>query len=178
MVKKHESTITELSKPYEQNVIGFGGIVKFAIGLFLLIVITFALMLLLHRVLEDNAQETKSSNNPMKMTDREQLPPEPRLQVAPGFGVDSPDGRVNLELNAPQSEYRELKREWDSMREHGTKDKTTGAIVSMPIEQAKEKVLEENLKAKSGTEAEKFFSDSKHYFSDSSSGRKATVTRR
>jgi hypothetical protein len=179
MVKKHESTVTELSKPYEQNVIGFGGIIKFAIGLFLLIVVTFALMLLLHRVLEDNkAEEFRQQQNPMAMTDREQLPPEPRLQVAPGSGVDSADGRVNLELNAPQSEYRELKREWDAMREHGTKDKTTGAIVSMPIEEAKEKVLEENLKAKSGTEAEQFFKQSQHYISDSSSGRKATVTRR
>ena len=109
MVKKHESTLSELSKPYEQNVIGFGGIVKFAIGLLLLIIVTFALMLLLNRVLEDNKQqEWNASKNPMVMSDRERLPPEPRLQTAPGFGVDSPNGRVNLELNVPQAEYREL----------------------------------------------------------------------
>ena len=178
MVKKHESTVAELNRPYEQNVIGFSGIIKFAVGLFLLIVVTFALMLLLNSVLEKNASETKSSNNPMAMTDREQLPPEPRLQLAPGFGVDSPDGRINLELTAPQSEYRELKREWDAIREHGAKDKGTGAIVSMSIEEAKEKVLEENLKAKSGAEAEKFYNESKRFVSDSSSGRKATATRR
>jgi hypothetical protein len=179
MVKKHESTISELDKPYEQNVIGFGGIVKFAVGLLLLIVVTFALMLLLNRVLEDNKQEEwRATQNPMVMGDRERLPPEPRLQVAPGFGVDSPNGRVNLELNIPQAEYREMKRQWDEVRERGTKDASTGAIVSLPIHDAKEKVLEENLKARSGPEAEKLFTDTRKWVSDASSGRKATVKRR
>jgi hypothetical protein len=178
MVKKHDTTVSDLNKPYEQNVIGVGGIYKFAIGLLLLIIVTFALMLLLNRVLEDNARESKVSNNPMAMTDRERLPPEPRLQVAPGFGVDSTGGRVNLELTAPQSEYHELKREWDIIRERGTKDAATGSMISMPIEEAKEMVLEENLKAKSGPDADKLFNESKKYISDSSSGRKATYTRR
>jgi hypothetical protein len=48
----------------------------------------------------------------------------------------------------------------------------------MPVHQAKEKVLEEHLKAKSGAEAEKIFVDSKKYVSDASSGRKASTTRR
>lgn len=179
MVKKHESTVSELDKPYEQNVIGFGGIVKFAIGLFLLIVVTFALMLLLNRVLEDNKQqEWQATRNPMVMSDRERLPPEPRLQSAPGFGVDSSKGRVNLELNIPQAEYREMLQQWNGIREHGTKDAQTGAIVSLPIREAKEKVLEENLKAKSGPEAEKLFVESRKYVSDASSGRKASFKRR
>jgi len=179
MAKKHESTISELSRPYEQNVIGFGGIVKFAIGLFLLIVVTFALMWLLHGVLESNKEEEfKAQQNPMAMTDRERLPPEPRLQIAPGFGVDSPNGRVNLELLAPQAEYRELKREWDEIRERGVQDKSSGAVVAMPIEEAKEKFLEENVKAKSGPDVEHLFDESKKFISDSSSGRKATATRR
>ena len=179
MAKKHESTITDLSKPYEQNVIGFGGIVKFAIGLLLLIVVTFALMVLLNSVLEDNKQaEFKAQENPMAVSDRERLPPEPRLQLAPGFGVDSPGGRVNMELAAPQAEYRELQRQWDDIREHGKKDPATGATIWMPLHEAKEKVLEENLKAKSGPEAEKFFAESKKYVSDASSGRKSSVTRR
>ena len=179
MVKKHESTLSDLSKPYEQNVIGFGGIVKFAIGLLLLIIVTFALMLLLNRVLEDNKQqEWNASKNPMVMSDRERLPPEPRLQSAPGFGVDSPGGRVNLELNAPQAEYRELLKEWNDIREHGKKDAGTGGTISLPIDEAKEKVLEENLKAKSGPEADKLFIESRRYISDASSGRKASIRRR
>jgi hypothetical protein len=179
MAKKHESTVPDLSRPYEQNVIGFGGIVKFAIGLLLLIVVTFALMVLLNSVLEDNKQaEFKAQENPMAVSDRERLPPEPRLQLAPGFGVDSTGGRVNMELAAPQAEYRELQRQWDDIREHGKKDPATGATIWMPIDEAKEKVLEEHLKAKSGPEADKLFVDSKKYVSDASSGRKASVTRR
>ena len=178
MASKHEPTVSELDKPYEQNVIGFGGIYKFAIGLLLLIIVTFALMMLLSSVLEQNAAETKSSNNPLVMSERERLPPEPRLQIAPGFGVDSPDGRINLELNAPQSEYRELKRMWDDIRAHGTKDHRTGATISIPIDEAKSMVLQENLKAKSGGDADKLFSESMKFISDSSSGRKATATRR
>jgi hypothetical protein len=136
-------------------------------------------MWLLHGVLEDNkAEEFKQQQNPMAMTEREQLPPEPRLQVAPGFGVDSPGGRVNLELMAPQAEYRELKREWDDIREHGMQDKSSGATVAMPIEQAKEKLLEENVKARSGGDADHLYDESRKFISDSSSGRKATATRR
>ena len=179
MAKKDDSTVFDLDKPYEQNEIGFSGIVKFAIGLLMLILVTFALMLLLNRVLEQNKQEEwNATRNPMVMSDRERLPPEPRLQAAPGFGVDSAGGRVNLELNAPQSEYRELQRQWKDIVEHGKKDEATGSTIWMPIHDAKEKVLEENLKAKSGPEVEKLFVDSRKYISDASSGRKASVTRR
>ncbi|MFL6466826.1 MAG: hypothetical protein ACJ72Z_02585 [Pyrinomonadaceae bacterium] len=175
---KHEPTVADLDKPYEQNVIGFGGIVKFAIGLFLLIVITFILMWLLNNVLEENNKESKAANNPMAMSELEKLPPEPRLQTAPGFGVDSPNGRVKMELGAPQAEYRELKQQWDEIREHGMKDSKTGVLTAMPIEEAVSKVLESNLKAKTGEEAEHFATESRKYISDASSGRKATATRR
>lgn len=179
MAKKHESRVSDLDKPYEQNVIGFGGIIKFAIGLFMLIVVTFALMRLLNSVLEQNKQEEwNASRNPMVMSDRERLPPEPRLQTAPGFGVDSPNGRVNMELSIPQAEYREMKRQWDEIRERGKNDPATGSTIWLSIDEAKENVLEENLKAKSGPEAEKLFVDSRRYVSDASSGRKASIKRR
>ena len=179
MAKKHESTVPDLSKPYEQNVIGFGGIVKFGIGLLMLIVVTFALMRLLSRVLVDyKQQEWQANRNPMIMSDRERLPPEPRLQLAPGFGVDSEGVRVNMELQAPQAEYRELQRQWNDIIEHGKKDPATGQTIWMPIDEAKNMVLEEHLKAKSGPEAEKFSVESRKYVSDASSGRKASMTRR
>jgi hypothetical protein len=141
--------------------------------------VTFALMRLLSRVLEDNKQqEWQANRNPMIMSDRERLPPEPRLQLAPGFGVDSEGGRVNMELQAPQAEYRELQRQWNDIIEHGKKDPATGQTIWMPIDEAKNMVLEEHLKAKSGPEAEKFSVESRKYVSDASSGRKASMTRR
>ena len=31
-------------------------------------------------------------------------------------------GRVNMELGAPQAEYRELNKQWEDIVEHGKKD--------------------------------------------------------
>jgi hypothetical protein len=175
---KHEKSFVDFEKPYEQNVIGLKGIIYFGVGLLLLIVITFALMWAFNGVLEENAQETKRSNNPMALSDREALPPEPRLQAAPGFGVDSQNGRVNLELMAPQSEYIELKRQWEAAWKNGVKDARTGTVVSLPIDQAKQMVLQRNLKARTGPEAEQAARGAQMVLNDSSSGRLATVRRR
>lgn len=175
---KHENLAAELDKPYEENVVGVRGIIYFGVGLALLIIITFGLMWLLLGVFQDDAVATKGPDNPMAMSDKERLPAEPRLQAAPGFGVDGPNGRVNLELRAPQSEYLELQKEWKDVWANGMKDPKTGAVTSLPIEKAKEILLSENVKARSGPEADKLFADSKLRFSDASAGRAATDRRR
>ena len=175
---EHEKSFVDFEKPYEQNVIGITGILYFGIGLFLLIVITFGLMWAFKGVLEENAKETQGPANPMAMSDREKLPPEPRLQGAPGFGVESEKGRVNLELREPQAEYRELHKQWEELWKDGRKDEKTGTVVSMSIDQAKDKFLQQPIKAKSGPEAEKVLTDSRMVISDSSAGRMATLKRR
>jgi hypothetical protein len=175
---KHEKSFVDFEKPYEQNVIGLKGIFYFGIGLFLLIVITFGLMWAFRAVLEDDAKQQKASTNPMIMTEKERLPPEPRIQAAPGFGVESDNGRVNLELKAPQSEYWELKKQWEDAWKYGRKDEKTGTVISMSIDQAKEKLLQQTVKAKSGADADKTLTDSRMVISDSSAGRMATLKRR
>ncbi len=174
---KHEKSFVDFEQPYEQNVIGLKGVFYFGIGLLLLIIITFALMWALLNVFEDDAK-ARDTSGPLAMTEQERLPPEPRLQAAPGFGVESEYGRVNLELQAPQSEYRELKKQWDEIWKHGHKDAATGAVSSLPVDVAKEKFLEQAAKARSGPEAEQNALRSKFYFTDSSSGRLATERRR
>jgi len=166
------------NRPYEENQIGLKGILGFAIGLFLLIVITFALMWAFLAVLNDNAKENADAKNPMGMSDRERLPPEPRLQLAPGFGVESEKGRVNMELQAPSAEYKELRKQWEEIWKHGRKDEKTGMMTIMPVEMAKEKFLAQNVKAKSGPEAEEFFKNSRSYVTDASAGRLASEKRR
>ena len=176
--KKHTDTATDLNIPYEQNEIQLKGIFGFAVGLFLLIVITFGLMWALLNVLKDYSKENADPVNPMAMKDKDRLPPEPRLQLAPGFGVESDTGWVNMELGAPQAEYRELHRQWLSMWEHGKKDARTGAVTMMPIDEAKEKFLEQNVKAKTGADAESLYANSRSFISDSSAGRVASDKRR
>ena len=176
---KHEKSFVDFEQPYEQNIIGLKGVVYFGVGLLLLIIITFGLMWALLNVFEDQKkEEMKKEANPMALKDLERLAPEPRLQTAPGFGVESEHGRVNLELRAPQAEYWELKKQWQDVWEHGRKDPTTGAVTALPIEVSIEKFLEKSVKAKSGPEAEKAAAASKMYYSDASSGRRASDKRR
>jgi|ERR1043166_3714901 hypothetical protein len=175
--KKHSDAAVDLNIPYEQNEIQLKGILGFGVGLFLLIVITFGLMWALLGTLRDWWKVPDSEKNPMVMTDREKLPPEPRLQLAPGFGVEAERGRVNLELMAPASEYRELRKGWEDMWKHGLKDEKTGTMTVMPIEMAKQKFLAQNPKAK-GSEGQELSDTSRQYVTDESSGRLANEKRR
>lgn len=175
---KHEKSFVDFEKPYEQNIIGLKGIVYFAVGIVLLILITFGLMWALMNVLEDGVQATKGPNNPMRMSEMERLPPEPRLQSAPGFKVESANGPVNLELREPQAEYRELHKQWEEIWKNGVKDPKTGVMTSMPINMAKSRVLQQNLKARSGADAEAAHKESRLIISDSSSGRMPSEKRR
>ncbi len=175
---KHEESFVNFDQPYEQNIIGLKGIVYFGVGLFLLIVITFALMWALYIVLEENSASEKATTNPMIRTGAERLPPEPRLQAAPGFGVESEQGRVNLELREPQAEYRELKKQWDRLLRDGRQHPETGTTISMPIAEAKQRLLEQGLPAASGPEAEAIEKSSRVIVSEASSGRMATGIRK
>ena len=177
---KHEKSFVDFDKPYEQNIVGMRGIVIFLVGLLVLIIITFGLMWALLNVMEDEAKESKKSTNPMAVKQgEEQLPPVPRLQAAPGFGVDSPPGRVNLELREPQAEYRELRKLWETQWKEGQKDAKSGTVISLPIEEAKKKFLEQSAQqqaAKPNEEAQKTLDRSRKLTSYSSSGRTMTDT--
>jgi hypothetical protein len=175
---KKDNDAMDLGRPYEDNEIRLKGILGFAIGLVLLIVITFGLMSAFMTVLKDRSQEDADRPNPLAMSDREKLPPEPRLQAAPGFGVESEKGRVNLELQASQSEYRELKAQWETIWKHGRIDEKTGTMTIMPIEEAKARFLAQNVKARAGSDAAEFYNNSRSYISDSSAGRLASEKRR
>jgi hypothetical protein len=179
---KHEKSFVDYDKPYEQNLIGLRGVLFFAVGLVFLVVITFGLMWALQNVMEDQARESKASDNPLMMNDRERLPPEPRLQAAPGFGVESENGRVNMELRAPQSEYWELRRQWNTLLENGQKDQKTGSVVTLPVKEAKERYLQQATGAASSPQQpqknDELLQNSRLIVSDSSAGRIASEKRR
>ncbi len=178
MSTKHLETPADFDKSYEENTIGLKGILYFGIGLFFLVAITFVLMWAFMGALGDYWKESAGPVNPLAMKDKERLPAEPRLQSAPGFGVDSEKGRVNLELTAPAAEYLELQKQWAVLYEKGQVDPKTGTVISLPIDEAKEKYLAGAIKAKSGAEAEKVYKDSHKFISDASAGRLAGETQR
>ena len=145
---KHEKSFVDFDKPYEQNVVGLRGVIYFAIGLFLLVVITFGLMWLLLNVLDEQATQTDDAErNPMQLSEKDRLPPEPRLQSAPGFGVETKNGRVNLELRNPQAEWETMQEVNKDLWENGRRNKNTDGtetVTILPIEQAKERLLEQS----------------------------------
>jgi len=177
---KHEKSFVDFDKPYEQNLIGLRGIIYFGIGLFLLIVVTFGLMWVLQDFMEDDAaqRQGKDQRSPLARSEQERLPPEPRLQAAPGFGVDGEKGRINLELKDPRSEYWELEKQWEKEWREGQRDAATGTVITLPIEEAKRKLLESNPPARTGAEAEQALEETNTYMSYSSSGRTRTDRRR
>lgn len=88
-----------------------------------------------------NAQEAKEKPAGRMASQRERLPPEPRLQAAPGFAVTLENGeRINLQNQAPQAEYRVLKDQWDRVLRGELKDQS-GNSVAMPIDQAIQQVV-------------------------------------
>ncbi len=137
--------VTHIQNPdvsHEASDVNVGSIIKFVIGLFVLTVVTFVLMKLLFKVLEDRAAKLDPPARPMALTEQERLPPEPRLQAAPGFGVQaSKDKRINLQLREPQAEYNELRKIWSGMLE-GKPDPRTGQM-GMPIDEAMKRVVED-----------------------------------
>ena len=178
MATKHEKSFVNFDRTYEANLIGIRGVIYFAVGLFLLIVITFGLMYFLLNVMADQAAETKDAKSPMAMSPQENLPPAPRLQGAPGFGVESEKGFVNLELKPPQSEYRELHAQWEKQWKDGQKDAKSGTVITLGIEEAKEKLLQENVKTRTGEDTVKALDEAQRFVSYSSAGRTATDKRR
>lgn len=121
-----------------------------------------------------NQQEARSPRpGPMALTQKDRLPPEPRLQGAPGFQVTLEDGQTrNLERGAPQSEYRLLRQQWEENLKTGLKDQS-GNVVGMPIDAAMDKVASQGLPSSAKDPGKKFTDYAINMPTASSSGREA-----
>jgi hypothetical protein len=170
--------VKKVNKTYEDNDIKLRGIVGFGSFLLALIVVTFVLMWILqYKILQPQFDEMDKVS-PMAMKPEEKLPPEPRLQSAPGFGVDGKNGRINLELREPQAEYKEQMKIWNDLEANGQKDEKTGTVVVMPMKEAKAKIIEQGFKSRLPEDAEKAENDAKNIYSQASGGRMATEIRK
>src|SRR5262249_37369913 len=81
---------------------------------------------------------------PMALSQQERLPPEPRLQEAPGFGVTLEDGtRVDLQATRdtrPQAEFATLNAQWEKELNGEIKD-ASGNAKTIPINDAIKQVV-------------------------------------
>jgi hypothetical protein len=83
-----------------------------------------------------NQQQAKQETRPgpMALPAEKRLPPEPRLQGAPGFQLKLENGQtINLERSAPQMEYRELRKQWEQNLKNIAIDDAMKKIVSQGL---------------------------------------------
>ena len=85
--------IKNIDVTHEASDVSVGGILKFVVGLTIFGIIVFILMWGMFRFFNAQEQTKEPKQGPMAMTKEERLPPEPRLQAAPGFGVKLVNGQ-------------------------------------------------------------------------------------
>src|SRR6266480_5250753 len=108
------SHIQNVDVTHEASDVNIGGILKFVVGLTIFGIIVQVLTWGMFRFFNAEQETQEPKQGPMAMTKEERLPPEPRLQAAPGFGVKLVNGQwVALEKREPQAEYRVLREQWE-----------------------------------------------------------------
>ena len=148
------SHIKNIDVTHEASDVQVGSVAKFVIALSVLTIATFLGLWGMFRVLErsEGRREQIQHRSPLAMKGDERLPPEPRLQSAPGFAQ-------NLEKTQPEEhqqptqpggvgpkdplwEIKALREQWDHVLQHGPTD-ANGRRYGMPIEQAKDEVVKQ-----------------------------------
>lgn len=175
--------VTHIHNPevaHEVSDVNIKAILQFSAGLLLFGIIVHVLMWMMLRFFEarEVKRELKSPPSPMALTEKERLPQEPRLQLAPGFGDDLNLGTgKNLELQAPDTEYKVLSVRWREMLERGERDPATGEVKSLPIDEAIRQVVQQGLPARRDLEGQKLYRKAMEIPAYSSSGRTTEVRR-
>ena len=152
------SHIKNVDVTHEKSDVDVGSIAKFVVALLVLTIATHIGLWGMFRVLQkfETQQEQAQHRSPLAPRGQERLPPEPRLQVAPGFaqGLEkAAPGQheerkiqtANKGFDTPKDplwEIRVLRKQWNHVLEPGPTDEH-GQRFGMPIEQAKAEVLKQ-----------------------------------
>ena len=144
------SHIRNVEVTHETSDINVNGVLTFVIGLTILTAGVYIGMLLLFNQFQGQAQN-EPGPGPMALQKEERLPPEPRLQAAPGFAITLSDGsKVDLQTKEPQAEYKALLADWNNNLAGTLKD-ASGNPVSISIDEAIKKVVaSQGLSSKGG----------------------------
>jgi hypothetical protein len=164
MAEKHHTTetpdtshIKNIDVTHETSDVYIGGIARFVAGLFGLLVVSFVLMWAMFGFLNRQPVAGEKPRSKIALTDKERMPPEPRLQSAPGFAEELEKSAARKENKAeshevnksaadtpkgPMFEIEVLHKHWEDTLKNGPVDQN-GKRYGMPIEQAKQEMLKQ-----------------------------------
>lgn len=127
---------------HEVSDVNTRGILWFVLFLAGLILLSLLLLRGMYNLFESWARSAEGERPAMARTPEERLPPEPRLQAAPGYRVEG----ENLELKEPQAEWKVVRRKWQTeLESYGVVDQDQ-KIARIPIEEAIKRVAREGIK--------------------------------
>lgn len=140
-VRRDERHITEtpdvsyIENPdvaHEHSDVNVRGIMWFVLGLGVLTLVSFLIVRGMFKLFEAQAKQDEPPPAPMAMKGDERLPPEPRLQLAPGHETH------------PLEEWRQVQaHNKEELNSYGVVDAGMGTM-RMPIAVAEQKFLESN----------------------------------
>jgi hypothetical protein len=147
------SYIKNVDVTHETSDVSVSALLKFVGALTLMTIVVSVLMWGLFKLFQSQEEKKEPKPGPMAMTKDERLPPEPRLQAAPGFGVKREDGQwVNLQTREPEAEFRVLREQWEQRLNCGTEKRTPqntmlerSSAGCMPIDEAIQRLVETGL---------------------------------
>ena len=140
------SFITNPDVAHEESDVAVRPLLWFVGGLtaFTIVVCLVVLLMFTYFLKREQSQELAAS--PLARQGAERLPPEPRLQLAPGWAVKTDDGQVHTldyqtpsspdRVPQPQSEYLLIRDEWrHELEDYGWADQP-GGNVRIPVDKA------------------------------------------
>lgn len=140
-----ESHPSGVGAGHEGSALKIGPVVWFLIGLSVATVIVFFLMAGLFDAFANRAGKSEDHPSPLA-GERQKLPPEPRLQLAPTKAEQLEDKLPpNIKEDHPLREMKRVRAEEDAkLNSYGGVDQKTG-VVHIPIDDAKKLLLEKGL---------------------------------
>jgi hypothetical protein len=148
------SYITNPDVAHEESDVAVRPLLWFVGGLTFFTIITCLAMLLLFMFFQAREESEELAPSPLARQGDERLPPEPRLQLAPGWEVETDGRRQNLSYAAdnrgyvpqPWSEWILVNEEWQrELNDYGWADEQAGTA-RIPVNRAIDLYLERRAK--------------------------------
>lgn len=148
------SYITNPDVAHEESDVAVRPLLWFVGGLTFFTIITCVAMLLLFKFFQGREESQELAPSPLARQGAERLPPEPRLQLAPGWEVTNDEGkRQDLSYGTqrnyvpqPWSEWVLVNQEWQhELKEYGWADQQAGTA-RIPVERAIDLYVERRAK--------------------------------